>query len=56
VLSKNRSKINLGRGRFGEAPPALEFTLRAAGVGGVAGRLVLAKWQPLFSTSVGVRV
>ena len=40
VLAKNGSKINLGRGRFGEAPPPLEFTLIAVGVDGVVGAAV----------------
>ncbi len=37
VWAKNGSKISLGRGRFGEAPPPLEFTLSAAGVDGIVG-------------------
>lgn len=41
VLAKNGSKINLGRGRFGEAPPALEFALTSIGVDGVVGVPIL---------------
>ncbi len=41
VWAKNGSKINLRRGRFGEAPPALEFALTSIGVDGVVGVPIL---------------
>ena len=41
VFAESGSKINLGRSRFGEAPPMLEFTLRAIGVDGVVGAIAL---------------
>lgn len=47
VLAKNGSKINLGRGRFGEAPPPLEFTLRAVGMHGVVGAVAFKQAKSL---------
>jgi hypothetical protein len=56
VFAEGGSRIKLGRERFGEAPPVLEFAMRAAGVNGVVGPVALmqAKSQAFAGSTVCV--
>jgi len=56
IVAADGSTINLGEGRFGEAPPLVALTLRAVGVEGVVGAVVIQRFAllPRISPDWGV--
>jgi hypothetical protein len=56
IVAADGSTINLGEGRFGEAPTLVALTLRAVGVEGVVGAVVIQRFAllPRISPDWGV--